>query len=231
MPLTIRLTPGKVVTETDLWTVALLNLIANPTIELEGTIGAASIGPNAINNLSMIVDGLFTVPAGRAKFAAEFVNNLLLSGSAGGPPALSADSTGRGIMADGYVTWAKLANDAKSTGHTPGWGYRALTVQPNAGASLSKVDVTAEDLVLTDINGVPVTWSGTRTADITAAGAGGLDTGVEAASTWYYIWIIGDALTTPGTLIVSAMLSLGSTFGTITLPTNYSYAALVGCVR
>src|SRR5262252_571672 len=195
MPLTIRLTPGKVVTETDLWTVALLNLIANPTIELEGTIGAASIGPNAINNLSMIVDGLFTVPAGRAKFAAEFVNNLLLSGSAGGPPALSADATGRGIMADGYVTWAKLATDAKTIGRAPGWSYQALTVQPNGAASQSKVDVTATDLVLTDINGVPLIWSGTKTADITAAGAGGLDTGTEAGSTWYYIWVIADAIT------------------------------------
>jgi len=197
MALTIKLTPGKVVTENDLWTVALLNLIANPTIELEGSIGSASLSANAINSLAFIADHLFTsvdgAGGGRIKFNPEFVNNLLLSGSAGGPPALSADATGRGIMADGYVTWAKLATDAKTIGRAPGWSYQALTVQPNGAASQSKVDVTATDLVLTDINGVPLIWSGTKTADITAAGAGGLDTGTEAGSTWYYIWVIADA--------------------------------------
>src|SRR5262252_1083124 len=195
MPLTVKLTPGKVVTETDLWTVALLNLIANPTIELEGTIGSASLSAGAIDNLTFIVDGLFSNPAGRAKFDPEFVNNLLWSGSAGGPAALSNDATGWGIMADKYVQWRHLSDAAKSTGRAPAGGYRSLVVQPASGVlSVQKVDVTAVDLVLTDINGVPITWSGTRSADMGVVGAGGLEaSSTEQPKTWYYIWIIADA--------------------------------------
>lgn len=61
------------------------------------------------------------------------------------------------------------------------------------------------------------------TADITTSGLGGLDTGAEAGNTWYYIWIIYN-----GTL-TSCLLSASSTAPT--MPSGYTYKALVGAVR
>lgn len=63
----------------------------------------------------------------------------------------------------------------------------------------------------------------TLTADITASGAGGLDTGTEAASTWYAKWLIGK---TDGT--AAAMLSLS--FTAPTMPTGYTLKRRVGAV-
>lgn len=58
-----------------------------------------------------------------------------------------------------------------------------------------------------------------------AVGAGALDVGVEAASTWYYIWLIYN----PTTATVAGMLSLSSTAPT--MPSGYTYKGLVGAVR
>jgi hypothetical protein len=58
--------------------------------------------------------------------------------------------------------------------------------------------------------------------DISAAGAGGLDTGTVAASTIYFKWLIYD----PSTSTVAGLYSLSST--TPTMPTGYTCKALVG---
>jgi len=58
--------------------------------------------------------------------------------------------------------------------------------------------------------------------DITAAGAGGLDTGSEAISTYYYPYVIW------GTAGVNGVLSASST--TPTLPPGYTYFRRVGSV-
>lgn len=62
------------------------------------------------------------------------------------------------------------------------------------------------------------------TVDITVAGANGLDTGSEAASTWYYIWVIGK---TDGT--VAGLLSISSTAPT--MPSGYTLKRLIGAIR
>ena len=66
------------------------------------------------------------------------------------------------------------------------------------------------------------------TIDITASGANGLDTGSEAASTWYSIWVIGKA---DGT--VAGLLHAGGTgvIGDLTFPSGYTYARRIGWVR
>jgi len=61
-------------------------------------------------------------------------------------------------------------------------------------------------------------------ADITVAGAGGLDAGAEAASTWYYVYLIYDD-TTPQ---YAALLSASPTAPT--LPAGYQWARRVGSV-
>jgi hypothetical protein len=60
-------------------------------------------------------------------------------------------------------------------------------------------------------------------ADITVSGAGGLDTGAEASSTWYYVWVIWSGTT------AAALLSTSSTAPT--MPATYVNKVLVGAIR
>lgn len=103
---------------------------------------------------------------------------------------------------------------------------RNVVVKSNAGTPNSKVDIAADELVLKDSNAnamlVAVNLAG---IDITASGANGLDTGAEAVSTWYYMWVIFNA-TTPA---VAGLLSASSSAPT--LPAGYTHKALVGAVR
>ena len=62
------------------------------------------------------------------------------------------------------------------------------------------------------------------TGNITAAGANGLDAGAEAASTWYFIYIIRDTVNGA----TAALLSLSATAPT--MPGTYNYKRLVGAV-
>lgn len=60
-------------------------------------------------------------------------------------------------------------------------------------------------------------------ANITVSGAGGLDTGTESGSTWYYVWVIWNGAT------AAALLSLSST--SPTMPEGYVNKVRVGAVR
>lgn len=222
MALTIRLTPGHVWTAGELVTLALLNATANPTIELEGSIGATSIADNAVT-LTKLIDGILTADApGRAKMADGYVNTVkLLDG------LLSADAAGRLKMADGFLTYAKLAQDAKTTGATLRDGARNLILATSAVTPTQRVTGQYDELVVKDTNGVPVCLPQKTNLliDITSSGVDGLDTGAEAGSTWYYIWVIWNATTSTA----SGLLSLSATAPT--MPAGYTYKALVGSVR
>ena len=92
-------------------------------------------------------------------------------------------------------------------------------------ASATQVLVTADEIILEDSsNNKAVVRSLNQVADITSGGANGLDTGAEASSTWYYVWVIAKADGTKGVL-----LSASST--TPTLPSGYIYKVLVSAVR
>ncbi len=71
---------------------------------------------------------------------------------------------------------------------------RDLLVFNNSATPDSKVDVTASEIILKDTSGYPYLASTVSvTIDMVAAvGVNALDTGAEAASTWYHIWIISD---------------------------------------
>jgi hypothetical protein len=216
MALTITYVPGYIWTVGELITEGKLNLAANPTIDLEGSINSTSIADGAVTT---------------AKLAAG---------------ALSADATGRSKMADQFLLAAKLGSDVAGAGLTGGAGAaialdpngmlaalagviaasRNLVAQNNGAAPASKVTVTADEVLLKNSSGNPHLASGVNvTADITVSGANGLDTGSEAVSTWYYIWVIAK---TDGTL--GALLSTATAIGSLTLPSGYVYAALVGQV-
>ena len=85
----------------------------------------------------------------------------------------------------------------------------------------NKVDITADVLTVEGIRLESVNVA----ADITASGAGGLDTGSEAANAWYYVWVITNNSGTS----TNGLLSASST--SPTLPSGYTKKRRVGAVR
>lgn len=71
-----------------------------------------------------------------------------------------------------------------------------------------------------------ITFTGVLTADLSLSGAGGLDIGVEAPSTWYAVHVIADR---EGVLPVAAMFSLSATAPT--LPAGYDVFRRVSWAR
>ena len=91
-------------------------------------------------------------------------------------------------------------------------------------ATNATVTFTFDGGLLSDTSGnaIVLPATSTVTANITASGANGLDTGSEASSTWYYIWAIWNG---------SAVASLLSTSATApTMPGGYTHKAIVGVV-
>lgn len=103
---------------------------------------------------------------------------------------------------------------------------RGLVAKNNAATPNSKFDIAADELVLKTAGGhVTLAASVSVTADIAVSGANGLDTGAEASNTHYFAWVIYN----PATATVAALLSTSATAPT--LPSGYTYRALVGAVR
>ena len=100
---------------------------------------------------------------------------------------------------------------------------RSLVIRSVTTSTLS---ITADEILLKSASGRAraVAFSPAITVDMAVAGAGGLDTGAEAASTWYYIWAIAAAP-------ASAMGLLSLSASAPTLPAGFNYKALVGVVR
>jgi len=67
--------------------------------------------------------------------------------------------------------------------------------------------------------------SGTHTVVLGDSGANGLDGGIEASDTWYYVWVIYN----PTTTTQAGLFSTSSTAPT--MPAGYTYKKLVGVVR
>lgn len=84
--------------------------------------------------------------------------------------------------------------------------------------------IRAGAIVGSDDGDVVMELPTTLTLDITASGDLGLDTGSEAANTWYYIWLIWR----PDTGAVSAIFS--ASYTTPTLPSGYTKKRLIGTV-
>lgn len=106
---------------------------------------------------------------------------------------------------------------------TPG-NFSKLSIVNNGANPTYQVDIDADMIGLLDSTNKPLTVTSVNlTVDITASGANGLDTGSEASSTWYYLWIISNGTTTAGLLSTSS--------SSPTMPGGYTYKRLVGAVR
>jgi hypothetical protein len=96
-----------------------------------------------------------------------------------------------------------------------------LYIQNSFGYETTRVYAIADFVIVEGPDGSRMNLSAfNRTADITGSGAGGLDTGSEAPSTWYYIWAIAKP---DGTRAL--ILSLSKT--TPVLPSGYTYKGLI----
>lgn len=114
---------------------------------------------------------------------------------------------------------------------------RNLIVQNNAATPNSKADVTADEVVLKTSDGQSVLHSAVNlTVDASLGVAlNGFETGVtEAASTWYYLWLISNG-TTIAAVLEDAGAGDGAAPGGPDLTNGafagYVYKALVGQIR
>ena len=169
------------------------------------------------------------------KFAANGTagsNTLNVSGL--GAVALKQyDSTG--ALVDGVVKSGQIAKV-----HYNGTYWVILNPLPsagggNAGYSDFKASCTGASAVITmtaarvtvrNAAGASIELSNvSKTLAMTATGAGGLDTGSRAASTWYYFYFIYN----PTTGVSNALASLSA--NSPTLPSGYTYFRRMGALR
>ena len=85
----------------------------------------------------------------------------------------------------------------------------AATFQIDAGSRVRSSD-----------DSVDIVFSSNTTVNITTSGVNGLDTGSEAANTWYYLYAIYNPATLTSALILSTVNE--SDTGSITLPSGYT---------
>lgn len=102
-------------------------------------------------------------------------------GSASLVPVLTIDAKGR-------VTSASTA----AIGAIQAYRGLSLRTHPDNDIALKTVFLEHADEIVLDDGSVLGPWD-TLSADITASGAGGLDTGTEQASTWYEVYAIAKA--------------------------------------
>lgn len=101
--------------------------------------------------------------------------------------------------------------------------FRNLKIANNGGSPQTTLDITVDEITLATGSGTPTYLRNiTASANITVSGAGGLDTGSEAGSTFYYVYAIHNGTLTKGLL---------STSGTSpNLPSGYTYFGLIGLI-
>jgi hypothetical protein len=99
--------------------------------------------------------------------------------------------------------------------------YQGLIIRNNVTNPNYQVDIDANEI---RIDGGYTEANLNLTVDITASGANGLDTGSEAASTWYHLWVIYN----PTTDTWAGLLSISSTAPT--LPSGYTKKGYVGAI-
>jgi hypothetical protein len=85
---------------------------------------------------------------------------------------------------------------------------------------------TATELIVQDSSFTTLLLSAfNKTLNTALTGAGGLDAGTLAASTWYFVYAIYNLTTPTQNILMSASAT------TPTLPADYTYSALIGSIR
>jgi len=100
---------------------------------------------------------------------------------------------------------------------------RNLEIHSNAAAAISKVDIDS-GIVASEDGTTVMKVSSPITVDIAASGVNGLDTGSEAVSTWYYLYIIYN----PTTDTEAGLFSISAS--SPTMPSGYTKKRLVSAI-
>lgn len=132
-----------------------------------------------------------------------------------------------------YILWSQLVTAMTAALEAVFDTRYAAVGNVSPGFANLKVAVTSNSAVQITVDSIAAFTSGGvgqigRTINVSAnlsnSGANGLDTGVEAATTFYFVWLIYN----PTTSTWASLLSLSA--GSPTLPTGYTYKARVGAV-
>lgn len=97
-----------------------------------------------------------------------------------------------------------------------------LKVSNNAVTPLKKVDVSGSGMIVSDGTGLFMLDAVSVTADVTVAGLNGLDTGAQAASTTYYVYVIYNSTSNT----IGSLLSISTSAPT--MPAGYTFKKRVG---
>ncbi len=173
--------------------------VEDPQREIVNVIHAASIIPDDENMNQLYLAILLLISQG-----------LVFSPTTAGQPT-AVDTVQEGLDAafTNFWTGSVLAP------------HRNLVVKQTSAAT---VDVDAAEVVLTNAAGASRRFQNIDlTANVTVAGVNGRDTGAEAASTWYHIWVVAKR---DGT--VAALLSASATAPT--MPADYTFKGYMGAV-
>lgn len=145
-------------------------------------------------------------------------------------PTLITDQTEKTlpVSADLFLIWDSASNTFKKASYgnfiPSARGKTGSTALVMSSLTAATVGINAREILMKSAGGLPyVATSFANTVNMAASGANGLDTGVEAANTWYYLWAISTGTVDRG------LLSASST--SPTLPGGYVYSALLGAVR
>jgi len=197
---------------TDIGTVATRN------VNITGTTAITSLGSSA-----SIATPLYQVTFAGA-LTLTYNATSLITPSAGNIYTAAGDTAMLQYLGSG--NWQVLSYQANT--YIPGTqpiagGFRNLRVTVT---STSAVSITADALTVEDSLGRAYrARSVNLSASLAVSGANGLDTGSEAASTWYSVWVIYNQTT-------NTLAALLSTSGTSpNLPAGYTFQARFGWIR
>lgn len=123
------------------------------------------------------------------------------------------------------AAFAAAVHSHPATGVTGGIkGFSRNLKTANGASPNSQMVITYDELVVKDGSGTGLLLTaGNLTVTMGAAGLNSLDTGTEANSTWYYLWVVSDGSNVAG--LYSLSNADCATLGA------YAYKALVGAVR
>jgi hypothetical protein len=208
--ISILLTPGYMFAANEILTLAKLNALGQPAVQLQGQLSTQQLGAQSVTT-PILALGAVT--------AAQMAND-----------ALGTDGTSMGVFNTGFL--AALYNSQSAR---PLQGRTKCLAVNNVTTPNTQATITASELVLLDSSGnYFLATAVNQVVSITANGiSNGLDTLVggsgtgAAVSTWYYLYIISNGTTVQG--LISANPALTSTLvsGVVS---GFNYFALVGAV-
>lgn len=167
--------------------------------------------------------------------------------------ALILTNNNTSLMLPGRANITTAANDVGLAEYEGSGNWRVLSYQPVTGSAISNTGspvagiaknlkitngatpnnqgiITADEATLEDAGGnIFRATSVSCTADVTASGAGGLDTGSVAGSQWYSVWLIYNASGPTLSCLFSVATGVGGSQPT--LPAGYTFKARFGWMR